>query len=128
MSITAKELNDRHSDFGEDITVNDADGREYHQPTCRCSMPLGMHLSLDDHRAQEFETYDQERIAEAETAHKATLHRLEIMVSREMELHDTPMHIQANLDQIVTEAWVGLGVTEPVADQPAAADGRVSFI
>lgn len=65
MSITAQEFEDIHSGYGEDISVSDGDGRIYHQETCRCGIPLGMHLSLEAHQAQELERYVQERITES---------------------------------------------------------------
>lgn len=133
MSITAAEFDDRHAGYGDDITTYDADGRMGSQHACRCGSPLnkglGIQYALQAHRAEELEKYVQERMAVAVDAHKATLHRLEIMVAREMELHDTPMHIQANLDQIVTEAWVDLGVTHPHQEaDPESAPGTPGTI
>lgn len=37
-------------DYGEVITVTDADGRDYEQTLCICGAGLGVHLSLEEHR------------------------------------------------------------------------------
>ncbi|MBG0738806.1 hypothetical protein IV500_05150 [Paeniglutamicibacter antarcticus] len=59
-----RELLDTHSDYGDDIEFDDADGRTYVQSTCRCGAPLGIHLSLDEHQAQAVETYIDQVVAE----------------------------------------------------------------
>lgn len=97
MSITAQEFEDIHSGYGEDISVSDADGRVYDQETCLCGMPLGMHLSLKTHRAQELECYVQERITEAAgNNHTEVLTRVVAQIAdldREMRDFDSvPMH------------------------------------
>lgn len=103
MSISAQEFDDRHCGYGEDIPVSDADGRIYDQETCRCGMPLGMHLSLEGHRAQELERYVQERLTEAAgNNHTGVLTRVIAQLAAldgEMRSFDAvPMHIHA-IDQ-----------------------------
>lgn len=116
--LTAAQFDDRHCGYGEDITVNDADGRLYNQPTCRCGMPLGMHLSLEEHRAQELERYVLERVTEAAGHnHTEVLTRVIAQIAdldREMnDFPSVPMHIHAILDQIGTEAAIDAGLPRP---------------
>ncbi|ACL42231.1 hypothetical protein Achl_4280 (plasmid) [Pseudarthrobacter chlorophenolicus A6] len=118
MSITAQQFDELHSGYGEDISVSDADGRVYHQETCQCGMPLGMHLSLEAHRAQELERYVQERIIEtAGNNHTEILTRVVAQIAdleREMRDFDSvPMHIHAILDQIGTETAIDAGLPDP---------------
>lgn len=127
MSITAQEFEDIHSGYGEDISVSDADGRIYDQETCRCGTPLGMHLTLETHRAQELERYVQERITEAAgNNHTEVLTRVVAQIAdldREMgDFGSVPMHIHAILDQIGTEAAIDAGLPYP----PAQIDGTTT--
>lgn len=116
--LTATEFDDMHCGYGEPISVNDADGRIYDQDTCRCGMPLGMHLSLEDHRAQEIEKYVQERITKAAgNNHTAVLTRVISQIAAlDQEMNSfpsVPMHIHAILDQIGTEAAIDAGLPDP---------------
>lgn len=116
MSITAAEFDDRHSGYGEDISVSDADGRIYDQPTCRCGMPLGMHLSLETHRAQELETYVLDRIDEALAARRSAWVSSQSQVADlflTMQDREAPMYVQSALKQIITDAEVRLHNTFP---------------
>jgi len=117
MSITAAEFYDMHFGYGEDISVNDADGRVYDQPTCRCGMPLGMHLSLEAHRAQELEAFVYARVAESFLTVRNQLRQ----VADEMALHDVPLHIQADLDQIIVENSLRVGLPDPEVEKRARA-------
>ncbi|MFF2244272.1 hypothetical protein ACFVTM_08855 [Arthrobacter sp. NPDC058130] len=45
------DLIELHSAYGENIEFDDADRNTYSPATCRYGMPLGMHLSLEAHRA-----------------------------------------------------------------------------
>ncbi|MET4143876.1 hypothetical protein [Arthrobacter sp. UYCo732] len=125
MTTTAAEFDDAHRGYGEPISVNDADGRIYEQETCRCGMPLGMHLSLEAHRAQELEQYVQVRNAEAAGHnHTAVLTRVLAQIAdldREMNAFDSiPIHIHAILDQIGTEGAIDAGLPYPREDAAAA--------
>lgn len=103
------DLIELHSAYGKEIEVNDADGRIYAQDTCRCGMPLGMHLSLEDHRAQEIEAYIRKQLTES----FLTVRNQLMGVVDELELHDAPMHIQATMDQIIVENSLRLGLYDP---------------
>jgi hypothetical protein len=121
---TVADLIELHSDYGKDIEVNDADGRIYTQETCRCGMPLGMHLSLETHRAQALEDYLADQVAESFLAVRGQLQR----VADELALHDAPLHIQATLDQVIVENSIRLhlplpDVAEKVETLRAAAAG-----
>lgn len=116
--LTASEFDDAHCGYGQDISVSDADGRVYEQETCRCGMPLGMHLSLEEHRAQELERYVLERITKAAgNNHTEVLTRVIAQIAhleREMAGFDSvPMHIHAILDQIGTEAAIDSDLPDP---------------
>ena len=116
MSITAAEFDDIHSCFGDDISVNDADGRIYDQPTCRCGMPLGMHLSLETHRAAELEEYIQGRIDEALSARRTAWANAQYQVADlflAMQDRDAPLYVQAALEQIITDAEIRMHNTFP---------------
>jgi hypothetical protein len=116
--LTAAEFDDMHCGYGEAISVNDADGRIYDQDTCRCGMPLGMHLSLETHRAQEIEKYVLERITKtAGNNHTGVLTRVIAQIAAlDSEMNDfpsVPMHIHAILDQIGTEAAIDAALPDP---------------
>lgn len=131
MSITAQEFEDIHCGHGNNISVSDADGRVYDQETCRCGQPLGMHLSLEDHRAKELERYVQERITEAAgNNHTEGLARVVAQIAhleREMrDFDDIPMHVHAILDQIGTEAAIDAGFPYPREQKDELGVGQVA--
>lgn len=116
MSITAAEFDDRHSGYGKDISVSDADGRIYDQSTCRCGMPLGLHLSLEDHRADEIEAYIQVRIDEALAARRTEWANSQARVADlflTLQDRDSPLYVQSALEQIITEAEARMHNTFP---------------
>lgn len=102
-----------HSGYGKEIEVNDADGRIYAQDTCRCGMPLGLHLSLEAHRAQEVEAFIAARLAESFLTVRNQLMR----VAEELALHDALLHIQAMLDQVTVENSIRLGLPDPDVEE-----------
>ncbi|WP_157365055.1 hypothetical protein [Arthrobacter sp. QXT-31] len=73
---------------------------------------------METHRAEELEAYVQARLADVVDKYKSTLAGLRIMVADELELHDAPLHIQTNVEQIIVEGWVDLGL--PEAERPEA--------
>lgn len=64
-----------------------------------------MHYPMETHRAEELEAYVQARLADVVDKYKSTLAGLRIMVADELELHDAPLHIQTNVEQIIVEGW-----------------------
>ena len=116
MSITAAEFDDRHSGYGGDISVRDADGRIHDQPTCRCGMPLGLHLSLEDHRTQALEEYVLGRIDEALAARRAKWANNQAQVADlflTMQDRDSPLYVQSALEHLITDAEVRMHNTFP---------------
>lgn len=114
---TVADLIEMHSGHGPNIEFDDADRNTYSQETCRCGAPLGLHLSLEEHRAQEVEAYIAARLAESFLTVRNQLHR----VSDELALHDAPLHIQATLDQIMVENSLRLGLPDPDVETRADA-------
>lgn len=116
MTITAAEFDDRHSGYGEDISVNAADGRICDQPTCRCGIPLGMHLSLETHRAQALEGYVLDRIDQALAARRTAWVNSQAKVADlflTTQDRDSPLYVQSALQQLIGEAEVQLHNTFP---------------
>lgn len=98
------------------MSITAADGRIYDQPTCRCGMPLGMHLSLEDHRAGELGAYVLDRIDEALAARRTDWANSQSKVADlflTMQDQDSPLYVQAALEQIITEAEVRMHNTFP---------------
>jgi hypothetical protein len=114
---TIADLIDIHSGYGKNIEFDDADHNTYSQETCRCGMPLGMHLSLEDHRAREVEAFMKTRVAESFLAVRNQLQQ----VADEMALHEVPLYIQAALDQIIVENSLRIGLPDPVVENRAKA-------
>jgi hypothetical protein len=110
---TVADLIDFHSGYGENIEFDDADRNRYTQATCQCGMPLGMHLSLEAHRAQEVEAFVAARVAESFLTVRNQLQQ----VVDELALHDAPMHIQATLDQVIVENSLRVGLKDPQVEQ-----------
>lgn len=114
---TIAELIEFHSGYGENIEFDDADHNTYSQNTCQCGMPLGMHLSLEDHRAREVEAFIAARVAES---FRAVRNQLQLLAG-ELALHDAPLHIQATLDQVIVENSLRLGLPDPEVENRARA-------
>lgn len=114
---TIADLIELHSGYGENIEFDDADHNTYSQETCRCGMPLGMHLSLEAHRVQEAEAFIAARVAESFLTVRNQLQQ----VADEMELHDVPTHIQATLDQVIVENSLRVGLNDPEVENKARA-------
>lgn len=106
---TVADLIEFHSGYGESIEFDDADRNRYSQETCQCGMPLGMHLSLEDHRAREVEAFINARLAESFLEVRLQLQQ----VADEMALHEVPLHIQATLDQVIVRNSIRLGLPDP---------------
>ncbi|HEX9227578.1 MAG TPA: hypothetical protein VF885_13120 [Arthrobacter sp.] len=114
---TVADLIEFHSAYGENIEFDDADHNTYSQETCQCGMPLGMHLSLEAHRAREVEAFIAARVAESFLTVRNQLQQ----VVDEMALHDVPLHIQATLDQVIVENSLRVGLKDPQVEQRAQA-------
>jgi hypothetical protein len=112
---TVAALIEFHSGFGPNIEFDDADRNTYTQETCRCGMPLGMHLSLEAHRAQEVEAFVAARLTESFLTVRNQLQ----LVAEELALHDAPLHIQATVDQIIVENSLRLGLYDPDVEKKA---------
>lgn len=102
--------------LGEEDTVSDADGNVYKTQGCACGAGWG--ASQKAHRAQMLERYVQERIAAvAGNNHTDVLSRVVAQLAgldREMGLFESvPMHIHADLLQIITEAAIDAGLPLP---------------
>jgi len=114
---TVADLIDLHSEYGENIEFDDADHNTYSQETCRCGMPLGMHLSLEDHRAREVEAFVAAQVAESFLTVRNQLQ----LVADELALHDAPLHIRADLDQIMVENSLRVGLKDPEVENKSRA-------
>ena len=114
---TVADLIELHSAYGENIEFDDADRNTYSQATCQCGMPLGMHLSLEAHRAQEVEAFVAARLADSFMMVRNQLQQ----VVDEMALHNVPTHIQATLDQVIIENSLRVGLKDPQVEQRARA-------
>jgi hypothetical protein len=114
---TVADLIDFHSAYGENISFDDADRNTYTQATCQCGMPLGMHLSLEAHRAKEVEAFVAARVAESFLMVRNQLQ----LVADELALHDAPLHIQADLDQVIVENSLRVGLKDPEVEKRAKA-------
>lgn len=114
---TIADLIELHSEYGKNIEFDDADRNTYSQETCQCGMSLGMHLSLEAHRAQEVEAYIAARVAESFLTVRNQLQQ----VSDELALHDAPLHIQATLDQVIVENSLRVGLPDPEVENRARA-------
>jgi hypothetical protein len=114
---TVADLIDLHSEYGENIEFDDADHNTYSQETCQCGMPLGAHLSLEAHRANEVEAFIVARLAESFLTVRNQLQ----LVATELALHNAPMHIQADLDQIIVENSLRVGLKDPEVETKARA-------
>jgi len=114
---TIADLLDMHSGYGENIEFDDADRNTYSQETCQCGMPLGVHLSLEAHRAREVEAFVAARVAES---FLIVRHQL-LQLADELALHDPPLHIRADLDQIMVENSLRVGLKDPEVDNRAKA-------
>jgi hypothetical protein len=114
---TVADLIDLHSEYGENIEFDDADHNTYSQETCQCGMPLGAHLSLEAHRAHEVEAFIATQLAESFLTIRNQLQQ----VATELALHNAPMHIQADLDQIIVENSLRLGLKDPEVENRARA-------
>lgn len=114
---TIAELIEFHSGYGENIEFDDADHITHSQETCQCGHPLGTHLSLEAHRAQELEVFVAARVAESFLTVRNQLQQ----VVDEMALHDVPTHIQATLDQVIVENSLRVGLKDPQVEQRARA-------
>lgn len=112
---TVADLIEFHSGYGPNIEFDDADRNTYSQETCRCGTPLGMHLSLEAHRAKEVEAYLAARLAESFLTVRNQLQ----LVADELALHDAPLHIQATLDQIMVENSIRVGLPDPEVENRA---------
>lgn len=114
---TVADLIEFHSAYGEIIEFDDADHNTYSQETCQCGMPLGLHLSLEAHRAREVEAFVAARVAESFLTVRNQLQQ----VVDEMALHDAPLHIQATLDQVIVVNSLRVGLKDPQVEQRAQA-------
>ena len=112
---TVADLIEMHSGYGPNVEFDDADRNTYSQETCQCGMPLGMHLSLEDHRAKEVEAFIAARLAESFLMVRNQLQ----LVADELALHDAPLHIQATLDQIMVENSIRVGLPDPEVENRA---------
>ncbi|GAA4033081.1 hypothetical protein GCM10023063_15620 [Arthrobacter methylotrophus] len=122
VEITAKtssvsDLIEFHSEYGENIEFDGADHNTYSQETCQCGMPLGAHLSLDAHRAREVEAFIATQLAKSFLTVRNQLQQ----VAAELTVHDAPLHIQADLDQIIVENSLRVGLKDPEVENKAKA-------
>lgn len=106
-----------HSSYGEDIEFDDADRNTYTQSTCQCGMPLGMHLSLEAHRAREVEAFVNTSLAESFLIVRRQLQQL----ATDMAHHQVPASIQATLDQIIVENSLRVSLKIPQVEERSAA-------
>lgn len=113
---TVADLIDLHSEYGENIEFDDADHNTYSQETCQCGIPLGMQ-TLETHRAHEVETFIAAQLAESFLTVRNQLQQ----VATELAHHNAPMHIQADLDQIIVENSLRLGLPDPEVENRARA-------
>lgn len=114
---TVADLIEFHSAYGPRIEFDDADRNRYSQETCQCGTPLGMHLSLEAHRAREVEAFVAARVAESFRAVRNQLQQ----VAEELALHDAPLHIQATLDQVIVVNSLRVGLKDPEVETRAHA-------
>lgn len=111
------ELIEFHSAYGEDIEFDDADRTTYTQSTCQCGMPLGMHLSLEAHRARELEAFINARVAESFLVVRNQLQQL----AGDMASDAIPAHLRATLDQIIVQNSLRVGLKIPEVESRSAA-------
>jgi hypothetical protein len=116
-TLTIADLLEMHSAYGENIEFDDADHNTYSQETCQCGTPLGMHLTLEAHRAQEVEAYIAARVAESFLTVRNQLQQVAV----EMALLDLPTYIPAMLDQVIVSNSLRVGLPDPEVESRARA-------